>query len=113
MATVVDSGTLTATAAEQDLKTGADFTTAGTYVLAVDTTNMANGDTIQIKAYVKTLAGSAITTSYVTGNWSHAQGDNVKMSIPIPVTHYVRFTLVQPDHPNGFRNFDWEVMTVT
>lgn len=82
-------------------------TVAATYILSIDCTNMADGDTLELRAYVK-VRSSSTEHVYVLGSYSHVQVEDVKMSIPIPTLHSVKFTLTQTAGTG--RVFDWNVI---
>lgn len=106
MPTQKTSGTQTATVTTEH--TLATITDAGTYVLAVDTINMVNGDILELRAKVKVLSGGT-TRQYVLAVYANAQGDPIKMSIPVPTLHEVVYTLKQTAGAAG-RDFPWEVI---
>lgn len=101
------SGTQTATlATEHTLATRTD---GKTYVLVVDASNLANGDTVVLRAKVKALTGSTAALAYSV-TLTHAQAEPVVISPPVPAVHSVAFTLEQTDGTG--RNFDWSVVSL-
>lgn len=81
-------------------------TTAGAYVLTIDLSNMASGDTLIISADVKTLTGStAAEESTIT--FTDAQDSPVFQSKPIAVEHSVAFIIEQTT--GTARSFPWSV----
>jgi hypothetical protein len=77
-----------------------------TYVLVVDTTNMVNGDTLELRCKTKAkAAGSAI--QYVMATYVNVQSDPLKMSIPVPSVDGGTFTLKQTAGTG--RAFDWNL----
>lgn len=86
------SGSQTATLDTEH--TLATITTAGSYVLTVDTANLANGETLTLRAYTKVRAADT-SRLYCSASYRHAQGEPNKASIPIPVIAEVIFTLEQ------------------
>lgn len=82
-------------------------TTAATYILSVDCANLANGDTVELRAYVK-VRSTSTEAVYLLASYSHAQVEDVKMSIPVPTLHSVKFTLKQTAGTG--RAFDWNVI---
>lgn len=105
MPTSSASGTQTATISTEH--TLANVTTAGTFVLQVNTSNMVNGDTVELRAKVKTLTGGA-EALYMIAVYTHAQFDPVKMSIPVPSLYSLTFTLKQTAGTG--RAFEWNVV---
>ena len=80
-----------------------------TYVLVVDTTNMVNGDVLELRCKTKVVtAGSAI--QYVMATYCNAQSDVVKMSIPVPSVDGGSFTLKQTAGTG--RVFPWNIYSL-
>lgn len=103
----VDNGTQTASiSTEHTLSTR---TSARTYVLLVDLSNLAVGDTVEIRAKVKVLTGSTARQAYVE-TFTGDQVDDVFISIPIPTAHSCAFTLKQTAGTG--RSFDWSVLSL-
>lgn len=105
MASSQSNGEQTATiSTEHTLQT---ITAAGTYVLMVDTNNMALGDKLVLKAKVKVR--STGTTRLMQEAWFvHVQGEPVKVSVPVASTNELVFTLEQTAGTG--RAFPWEVV---
>lgn len=101
------NGTQSATVTTEH--TLATVTAAGTYVLVVDTANMVNGDTLELRAKYKTLTGSTEAVA-VLGSFANVQAEPVKFSIPIVSLYSVKFTLKQTAGTS--RNFDWNVLQI-
>ncbi len=100
-------GTQTATiSTEHSLATP---TTNATRVLSVDMTNMAAGDTLELRIKAKVLTGGAIGLVYLA-TYQHAQNEPVVYSVPIPSLFGATFTLKQTAGTG--RNFDWAVLTL-
>lgn len=108
MAVVVESsGTQTAViGTEHSL---ASPTTAKTRQLVVDLSNLANGDTVELRIKRKALSTGAIRT-WQLASFAHAQAAPVVLSVPIPSPHGAEFTLKQTT--GTARNFDWSVETL-
>lgn len=107
MPSVNTSGTQTATLATEH--TLATVTTPGTYVLAVDARNLAMGDVLELRLYAKVLSTSTAGVAYQVA-YAQVQGEPVKLSVPIPITHYVQATLKQTAGTG--RSFDWELISL-
>lgn len=104
----VASGTQAATiGVEHTLDTE---TNVSTYVLVVDCNNMASGDTLELRAKVKTLTGSTERLAYIE-TLIDAQSEPVFISIPIPTAWSCKFTLKQTAGTG--RSFDWSVVGLT
>ena len=87
----------------------ATVTTAGTYVLVVETNAMVNGDTLELRLYLKTLSGSTSRVAY-EAIYVNVQGVPVKVSIPVPTTHEIKATLKQTAGTG--RAFPWELVSL-
>lgn len=94
--------------------------TSGVWELAVDTKNMALGDELELRAYVKTLTGDANLLCVYFASYIHVQGDGaapglsaagevVKYSPPISSPYVISFTLKQVAGIG--RAFDWRTIT--
>lgn len=99
------SGSQTATISTEHTLT--TITTAGVYVLVVDMVNLANGDTVELRAKTKCKTGSTSRLAFVA-SYQHAQAEINKYSIPIPVDTEVVFTLKQTAGTG--RVFDWNAL---
>lgn len=105
------SGTQTATVGtEHTLSSGS---AAGTYQLKLLTSNMASGDTLELRAYSKVLTGETATVAYyVMYTGPQATNDIMKISVPISTdlaeTDGVKFTLKQTTGTG--RAYAWKVL---
>ncbi len=89
------------------------------FVLTVNLRNMQNADVLELRVYEKVLTGdsqSYLTYSVTYGPTiqgdgaavgSSAQGEVVKVSIPVPSAYSITFTLKQTAGTG--RSFDWRV----
>lgn len=103
----VGSGTQTATlSSEHTLDTE---TTAGVYVLVVDTSNMANGDIVTFRLYSKYASGGTSRIAF-SANYAHAQTEPNKYSPPIPIDTELVCTLEQTDGTG--RDYYWSLLKV-
>jgi len=84
-------------------------TTAKTYVIAIDLSNMVAGDTVELRSYNKVVAAGASIQSYVESR-TGVQTDPAFYNIPIPTAHEVKFTLKQTLGTGV--SFDWSVMSL-
>lgn len=100
------SGSQTATISTEH-QLGTAITTAGTYVLVVDTNAMVNGDILELRAKTKVKSGSTSRLAYYAC-YSHVQGEPNKYSIPVPVDTEVLFTLTQTAGTG--RSYDWNIL---
>lgn len=102
-----DSGTQVAVInTEHSLSTQA---TVSTYVLVVDTSEMLAGDTLELRAKVKTLGASTSALAYIE-TLDDVQDAPVFMSVPVPTVHEVEFTLRQTTGTG--RSYDWSVVAL-
>lgn len=85
-------------------------TTAGTYVLHLDLTNLTNGD--EVMAMVGTKIRSTGSVRWMElGTWAHKQPmSNGKMSIPVASPHEIVFTLCQL--AGSAVSVPWEVISL-
>jgi hypothetical protein len=103
--TSVGSGTQTATLdTEHTLDTE---TTAGVYVLVVDTNAMVAGDIVILRIKTKDKSGGDSRLAY-QATYANAQSELHKYSIPIPVDTEILCTLEQTDGTG--RDFDWNLL---
>lgn len=104
---VESSGTQTAVIGTEH--TLASPTTAKTRQLVVDLTNLANGDTVELRVQRKVLSTGTVRT-WQTAVFSHAQASPVVLSVPCPSPHGATFTLRQT--AGTARSYDWSVETL-
>lgn len=106
MPSSAQSGSQTATISTRH-QLGTTITTAGTYVLVVDTNAMTNGDELLLEIEIKAKSGS---TSRVTevAIFTNVQGQPNKRSVPVPVTDSISFFLTQSAGTG--RTFDWNIV---
>jgi hypothetical protein len=107
--TVAASGTQSATVTTEHTLNSGSFTTAGTYVLVVDTTNMALGDYTELRTYIKVLS-SGSEVLFDMQPLAHAQAEPVKVSLPVRSEYSIKFTLKQTAGTG--RDYDWAVLRV-
>ena len=109
MATSQASGTLTPVVGTETTFNGASFTVAGTYVLQVDTVNMALGDVVELRAYDMVLSAGTERQAFMA-SYSNVQGDPIKISIPMTSLYSCHFTINQV--AGTARAFPWNVITL-
>jgi hypothetical protein len=104
--TVDNSGSQTATiGTEHVLDTP---TTNATYVVSVDTVNLALGDLVELRCY-DMVDGSNYRQMW-KGTYQHPQVNNAKASPPLAVTTQAKFTLKQTAGTG--RVFPWSVRRI-
>ncbi len=84
-------------------------TTGKTYVLVVDTSNMVNGDELELRIYTKVRTGSTERLASF-GLFANVQTEPNKYSIPIPADVSFKATLKQTN--GSARSFDWKVLAL-
>jgi hypothetical protein len=108
MPTVVSSGTQTADGSEDYLF--ASNTTAGDYILVVDTTNLVNGETVTLKIYSGCNSTSLILAYQAT--YVNAQTEPLKFSVPVPSDQAIRCSLTQSVYVSGYKAFPWKFLSL-
>lgn len=103
VANVVQSGTTSALTIGSETQLFAGYTTAGTYFIALDTSNLQNGDELELRIYVK-IGGTELL--YILEPFSHIQAQPAKISVGIPTPTWIRATLKQTAGTG--RTFKWE-----
>ena len=82
-------------------------TTAGVYVLVVDTNVLVNGDTLIIRLYTKVASGKTSRIAYEAA-FSNVQGEPNKYSPAIPIDTELVCKIEQTD--GTARTFDWNLL---
>lgn len=106
---VISAGADTQTAVIDTEHTLDTETTAGVYVLVVDTNNMALGDVVILRIKTKNQTGSTSRLAYQQV-FSHVQIEINKYSPAIPVDTEIICTLEQTDGTG--RDYDWNLLLV-
>lgn len=84
-------------------------TTAGVYVLVVDTVNMLNGDVTVLSIFTKCIHDGSSRLAF-EATYAHVQSEPIKYSPPIPVDIEIICTLMQTD--GTARHYDWSLLKV-
>jgi hypothetical protein len=106
--TVESSGSQTATLSTwHDVATVT--TTPGVRVFAVDLTNLAMGETLDLRIKVNVRAADAQGILYLA-SYSHTQGEPVVQSVPVVVPDDATFSIRQTGGTG--RAFPWAVYTL-
>ena len=100
------SGTQTATVGTEH--TLATLTTAKTFQLYVDLANLASGDVVELRVYLKVLSGGTSREAQYAV-YSGVQGQPIVWSIPVMSDIEVKFTLYQTAGTG--RSFPWKVLS--
>lgn len=117
--TVQTTGTQTATINTEHTLVNANAT-AGVWQLTVDLSNMAVGDTLELRAFVKTLTGDTNPKLAFYAQFADVRGDGaapgsaangevVVDSPPITSPYAISFTLKQTAGTG--RSFNWRAVT--
>jgi hypothetical protein len=109
--TGLTQGTLTTDASEQTL---ADTSAAATYTLDVDTNDMVDGDTIEIRIYKMVLtSGTRRVCYYAKFDDIQPADDKIKVSVPISTaltdSGAIRFTITGTT-TSGTISLPWAVL---
>jgi len=104
MATSISDGSQTAViSTEHTLDT---ITTAGSYVLGVDLSNMDPGDRLTLRIKTKVRSSGTTRTTYIA-SYANTQGTPNALSIPVASPHEFIATLEQTTGIG--RTFNWEI----
>jgi len=88
----------------------ATVTTAGNYLLLVDTNAMVIGDILELRVKIKPRTAGT-TRELFLGTYAHVQGAPIKQSIPISIVFEGVFTLKQTAGTG--RAFEWAVVDMS
>lgn len=90
-----------------------DVAVAGVFSLHVDKSNMADGDTLQLRIYQIVLTGGTRKVAYMD-EWADVQDTDDEIAVSVPIANELtdsgslRFTLKQTTGTS--RNFAWKVL---
>jgi hypothetical protein len=109
--TLFASGTQTAVINTEHVLS--DVNVAGTYIIEINTVNMAANDVVEFRIYTVTLTGGTRRVAYFTTYYGVQPVDDIqKISLPIgndlTDATSVEFTLKQTFGTG--RNFDWKIL---
>jgi hypothetical protein len=102
----VTGGTVTTDGTEQTLTTQ---TTSQTYVLVVETVNMANGDEIELRIKTKCRSGGTSRLAF-EATYRDAQAEPNKYSIPIPANIEIVATIKRTAGTD--RSYIWAILSL-
>lgn len=106
--TLADSGTTSALTIGTETTLATD-TGNGTFVLEVDTSNLALGDLLEIRIYTTTLLGGAMA-QVLKGTYQHKQVNNHKVSFMVASDQAIKCTLKQLTGTG--RTFSWKMLSI-
>ena len=106
--TLSDSGTTSALVINTETTLATD-TNNGTFIPQIETTNLANGDILEVRDYTICLSGGTLTQSW-KGTYQHAQLNNEKISPPIASDQSIKVTLKQTAGTG--RTFSWKFLRI-
>ncbi len=87
----------------------ATLTTGKTFVLALDTGAMLNGDILEVRIRTRVLAGGASLRAYSVV-YAHVQGAPQKYSIPVPAN--IEFVAAMTQTAGTARAYPWSVLSL-
>lgn len=87
-----------------------DTTTAGTYQLAVDTTNLAGVETVELRAYLRVINTSGTYRQAAVVSIPTGDASPLALSPPFLAPNGIKFTLTQIG--GSSRSFDWAVWSI-
>jgi hypothetical protein len=108
------SGTTAALTIGTEAQLGSNDTNNATFVLQVDTNNLVNGDTLEIRIYTQILSGSTAisigsgVTQIWKGTYQHAQMNNQKVSPFVASDIAIAFSLKQTAGTG--RTYNWKIL---
>ena len=82
---------------------------AKVFVLEVDTSALANGETLELYVKSKCLSGGALAIAY-SATYINVQAEPLKISVPIPSDIQAVFTLIQTGGTG--RDYPWKVLSI-
>ncbi len=109
MPTVIASGTVTPTTLAVEQAFAAADTSNKTYVLVIDTVNLALGETLDLRLATIVLSGGTERTCYGR-NYSHVQAEPIKYSPPVPANISFRAYLTQTG--GTLRAYPWAILAL-
>jgi hypothetical protein len=109
MPAIIASGTVTPTTLGVEQNFAAADTTNKVYVLVVDATNLALGETVELRIYTKVLSTGTEHLAYRVA-YNHVQGEPVKYSPPVPADVSFKATITQTG--GTLRAYDWKILSL-
>lgn len=106
---LADSGTTSALSIGSETTLATDNTN-GTFVLEVDTSNLALGDVLEIRVYTVTLTGGALVQAWKGTYGPVPQINNHKISPPVASDQSLKCTLNQTAGTG--RAYTWKMLRV-
>lgn len=107
MPTSVADGSQTAVISTEH--TLATSTLGYSFVLVVDTVNMAMGDVVELRIYTKARTSGTERLAYLR-YYANAQGEPIKYSVPVPADVSCKATLTQTAGVG--RVFEWSLLSI-
>lgn len=103
------SGSQTATGGGTEDVLATVTSTPGIYILAVDTANMVDGDTVELRVYGKARSSNTERLIY-RASFSHTQADPLKESVAVATPHHIKVSLTQSAGTG--RAFPWALYSL-
>jgi hypothetical protein len=104
-----NSGTKTADGTEQTLGSTTSLATGANLQLEVNTKNMVDGDTLELRVYTNDGVNAADEPSQFA-SFSNTQGDTIKRADPIAVEAGGRYKATLKQTAGTNRDYYWKVM---
>lgn len=105
----IQKGAQTATVNTEHTLESPAITAIGSYVLMIDTGNMASGDTLELRVKTRAKSDASTTKLAVYAVFQHAQNEPIKYSIPCPCPGgAISFSLKQTTGTG--RAYDWSIL---
>jgi len=105
--TSIASGTTTTDGTEQTLATD---TTNQVYVLALDLSDMINGDVLEVRLKTKVLSGGTSREAYLA-TYSNVQSQPQKYSVPVPADIEIVATM-KAINASGTTSVVWKLLAL-
>lgn len=107
--TLDQSGTTSALTVGTETQLGSNSTTNATYLLKVNTANMALGDVLEMRLYAQDISSGSVVQCF-KGTFANAQANPLKLSMPCASDISLKCTLKQTAGTG--RTFTWEILRI-
>ena len=107
--TVDQSGTTAALTIGTETQLGTNSTNNATFVLKVNTSNLALGDVVEMRIYIEDITAGTVVQAW-KGTFANPQINNVKISPPVASDISYKATLKQIAGTG--RTYTWEILRI-
>lgn len=107
--TVDQNGTTSALTVGSETQLGSNSNTNGTYVLKVNTSNMALGDVLEMRLYTQDISTGSLVQCF-KGTFANVQTNPLVLSPPVPSDISIKCTLKQTAGTG--RTYTWEILRI-